>query len=74
MGDCTIYAAKTKTLISCAVSAHLVCGFDFAYAKAYFFHDAAQISLFFQIIMSFKGHTHLHVYSVRNEVLSNVLS
>ena len=31
--DCTIYVAKTKALISFAVTAKLVCVFVFAYAK-----------------------------------------
>ena len=39
--DCTIYAAKTKSLISCAVFAQLICAFVFAYAKSRFCHDAA---------------------------------
>ena len=34
--------AKTKVLISCAVTAKLICAFVFAYAKSRFFHDAAQ--------------------------------
>ena len=28
------YVAKTKALISCAVTAQLICGFVFAYAKS----------------------------------------
>ena len=39
--DCTIYVAKTKALISFAVTAKLICVFVFAYAKHWFFHDAA---------------------------------
>ena len=35
--------AKTKPLISCAVTAQLICVFGFAYAKRRFFHDAGQI-------------------------------
>ena len=38
-----VYVAKTKALISCAVTAQLICGFVFAYAKSRFSHDAAQI-------------------------------
>ena len=30
--DCTVYVAKTKALISFAVTAKLICGFVFAYA------------------------------------------
>ena len=42
--DCTIRAAKTKALISFAVTAKLICVFVFAYAKRWFSHDAAQMS------------------------------
>ena len=31
-GDCTIDVAKTKALISCTVTAQLICAFVFAYA------------------------------------------
>ena len=41
--DCTIYVAKTKALISFAVTAKLICVFVFAYAKRWFSHDAAQL-------------------------------
>ena len=34
--DCTLYVAKTKTLISCAVARQLICTFAYAYAKAGF--------------------------------------
>ena len=37
--------AKTKTLISCAVTAKLICTFVWAYAKSRFSHDAAQLPL-----------------------------
>ena len=43
--DSTIYVAKTKTLISCAVIAQLICDFVFAYAKNSFSHDSAQVML-----------------------------
>ena len=36
---------KTKTLISFAVSAKLICVFVFAYTKSLFSHDAAHIKL-----------------------------
>ena len=39
--DCTTYVAKTKALISFAVTAKLICIFVFAYAKSQFSHDAA---------------------------------
>ena len=37
--DCTIYVAKTKAPISCAV----ICTFVFAFAKSRFSNDAAEI-------------------------------
>ena len=37
--------AKTKALISFAVTAKVICVFVFAYAKSRFSHDAAQISI-----------------------------
>ena len=36
--------AKTKALISFAVTAKLICVFVFAYAKSQFSHDAAHIA------------------------------
>ena len=33
--------AKTKALISCVVTIHLICAFVFAYAKSRFSHDPA---------------------------------
>ena len=41
--DGLYYVAKTKALISFAVTAKLICVFVFAYAKCWFSHDAAQI-------------------------------
>ena len=38
-----ICVAKTKALISCAVTAQLICVFVFPYAKIRFFDDGAQI-------------------------------
>ena len=38
---CTIYVAKTKTLV--AFTTQLVCTFVFAYAKIRFSHDAAYL-------------------------------
>ena len=40
---CYINVAKTKALISCAVTAQLICVFVFAYAKTRFSHDEAHI-------------------------------
>ena len=43
MRDCTIDVAKTKALISCAITAQLLCVFVFAYAKSRFSQNEAQI-------------------------------
>ena len=40
---CTIRVAKTKALISFAVTAKLICVFVFAYADSWFSHEAAQL-------------------------------
>ena len=42
--DCTICVAKTKALISFAVTSKLICVFVFAYAKSRVSHGAAQMS------------------------------
>ena len=39
----SIHIAKTKALISCAVTAQLICVFVFAYAKSRFSHNEAHI-------------------------------
>ena len=36
--DCNTYIAKTKALISCAVTAQLICTLVFVYAKSRFSH------------------------------------
>ena len=41
--NCSIYVAKTKALISCAVTAQLICAFVFSYAESRFSHDVPQI-------------------------------
>ena len=43
MRNCTIRVAKTKALISFAVSAKLICAFVFAYADGWFSHTAAHL-------------------------------
>ena len=43
--DCTIRAAKTKTLISFAVTLKLICFFVFAYAKSPFSHNEAHFEV-----------------------------
>ena len=40
-----MYVAKTKALISCAVTAQLICVFVFAYAKSRLSHNTTQILL-----------------------------
>ena len=40
--DCTIRIAKTKALISFAVTAKLICAFVFAYANCWFSDATAQ--------------------------------
>ena len=42
----TIIVEKTKTLMSCPVTAHLICAFVFAYAKSRFSHVVAHLQLF----------------------------
>ena len=44
--DCTIRIAKTKALISCAVTGQLICVFVFANAKSRYSHDEAQIIIY----------------------------
>ena len=42
--DCTIGVAKTKALISFAVTAKMICVFVFAYAKSRISHDTARLT------------------------------
>ena len=48
--NCTICVAKTKALISFAVTAKLICVFDFAYANCWFSHEVAHL-----LIRSYSG-------------------
>ena len=49
-----LYVAKTKALISFAVTAKLVCVVVYAYAKIWFSHDAAHMSsLYFDDLLYF---------------------
>ena len=50
---CAIRVAKTKVLISFAVTAKLICVFVFAYADCWFSHEAALLSV--QDILFLKG-------------------
>ena len=43
-GDCTIRVAKTKELITFAVTAKLICVFVFSHAKSRFSHDEAHFN------------------------------
>ena len=43
--DCTIRVAKTKALISFAVTAKLICAFVFAYAKSRSSHTRLNVYL-----------------------------
>ena len=43
--------AKTKTLISCAVNAQLVCTFIFAKAEIWIFHAVAQFLLVVIVVL-----------------------
>ena len=54
--NCTIRMAKTKELISFAVTAKLICVFVFAYAKSRFSHDAAQMNTCMSFSDNFRGH------------------
>ena len=46
--DCTIYVAKTKALISCTITVHVIWALVFAFAISQFSHDVAHIhSMFF---------------------------
>ena len=40
----TIYIAKTKALINCAVNVQLICAFVFGYAKGRISHEVAQMT------------------------------
>ena len=59
--DCTIRVAKTKTLISFAVTAKLICVFVFAYAKSRFSHDAAHMQIQLEVDSYMQSEMHNHV-------------
>ena len=48
--NCTIRVAKTKALISFAVTSKLICAFVFAYTNCWFSHEAAQIVIIQKIL------------------------
>ena len=49
--NCTIRVAKTKALISFAVTAKLICVFVFAYADRGFSHEAAHLSCLYSKVL-----------------------
>ena len=51
-----MYLAKTKVLISCAITLQLICAFLFAYAKSRFFYDVAHVSYIEDIILEWSFH------------------
>ena len=51
MRDHTINVAKTKALISFAVTAKLICIFVFAFAKRWFSHEAAQFCFSLKVFL-----------------------
>ena len=55
--NCTIRVAKTKALISFAVTAKLICVFVFAYAKSRFSHDEAHL-----MIIDFLSNFHKNLF------------
>ena len=54
--NCTTHVAKTKALISCAVTAKLICAFVFAYADCWFSHAVAHILLLYHKLSLFLLH------------------
>ena len=66
--DCSIRVAKTKALISFAVTAKLICVFVFAYAKRWFSRDAAQFyisarCLTHGVVCHCPGATYMDIFS-----------
>ena len=44
--NCTIYEAKTKVLISCTITAKLICAIALNMQKSSFSHDAAHLLVY----------------------------
>ena len=40
----TVHLVQAKALISCAVTAQLICAFVFAYTEVWFYHEMAQLT------------------------------
>ena len=68
--DCTIRVAKTKALISFAVTAKLICVFVFAYAKSRFSHYAAHIMFITGFLMTMLVFDMLYLRSNVKTVIS----
>ena len=47
--NCIVHAAKTKAIISCAVTAKLICTLFICICKSQFSHDVAQIEKFLYV-------------------------
>ena len=61
-----MYVAKTKALISCAVTAQLICVFVFAYAKSRFSHNEAQNIVKYPLDLAciVTKHKYAHMYTL----------
>ena len=68
--DFSLRVAKTKSLISFAVTAKLICVFVFAYAKSRFSHNEAHLIL--QWITKFN--TWLYYYQTQLHIIKNVIT
>ena len=64
MRDCTICIVKTKALISFAVTAKLVCAFDFSYENCWF-SDAVALLIVALSAYPHKWHSFVKVYLYR---------
>ena len=61
--NCSIRVVKTKALISCAVTAQLICAFVFAWAIIPFSYGADHIMKYMQIIIKCKLLFYVSTYS-----------
>ena len=53
--NCTIQIAKTKVLISFAVTAKLICVFVFAYADCWFSHEVNHMTSFYICVIDIEA-------------------
>ena len=74
---CTIRVAKSKALISFAVTAKLICVFVFAYAKGRFSHNEAQIMKAYEIgssdLSRFYTHEQGYTLDIDSVILSQII-